>query len=170
MPVPAHARSQVRANPNLRTGMLWVPPAITRRNLVPKKIFFLGKNVADPTIKSQNFLPNLKYQLKIKYPPLAKNWLQKDTIQLSHMSFTTSVTRVCASAILHSLKPCCLHMYFLWRHHLPPDTYWKMIKMVTLIDLHIVLTYDCLTLLVNLQCLSIAYRRGDGCETIRMTI
>jgi hypothetical protein len=30
-------------------------------------MFFLGKNVADPTIKkSQNVLPNLKYQLKNK--------------------------------------------------------------------------------------------------------
>jgi hypothetical protein len=81
---------------------------------------------------------------------------------------------------------CCLHMYFLWRHHLPPnksendqnsDSGWfkycidiwlltllfslqyfsescfggticlptnrKMIKIVTLIDSHIVLTYDC---------------------------
>jgi hypothetical protein len=34
---------------------------------------FLGKNFADPTIKkSKHFLPNLKYQLKNYYPPLAK--------------------------------------------------------------------------------------------------
>jgi hypothetical protein len=46
---------------------------------------FIGKNFADPSIKkSKKILPNLKYQLKNKY--------QKDTIQLSHMSFTTSVT------------------------------------------------------------------------------
>ena len=39
----------------------------------------------------KKFLPNFKYQLKNKYPPLPKNFT-KGTIQLSHMSFTTSVT------------------------------------------------------------------------------
>jgi hypothetical protein len=45
-------------------------------------------------LKSQKIiLPNLKYQLKNKHPPLPKT-LQKDTIQLSHMSFTTFVMAV----------------------------------------------------------------------------
>jgi hypothetical protein len=58
-----------------------------------KRTVFLGKNVADPTINKSklNFLTNLKYQLKIDAHPWPKT-LQKDTIQLSHMSFTTSVT------------------------------------------------------------------------------
>jgi hypothetical protein len=62
--------------------------APTERNV------FLGKNFPHyPTIKkSTQLLPNFKYQLKNNYPPWAT--LQKDTIQLSHMSFTTSVTRV----------------------------------------------------------------------------
>jgi hypothetical protein len=73
---------------------------------------------------------------------MAKNF--KDTIiQLSHMSFTTLWLEFdIACAIFCSLKfhVVSMHMYFLWRHHLPPD---KMIKIVTLIDLYIILTYDC---------------------------
>jgi hypothetical protein len=43
----------------------------------------------------------------------------------------------CLCNFLQSKVSYCLHMYFLWRHHLPPDNSdW-------LIDLHIVLTYDC---------------------------
>jgi hypothetical protein len=43
--------------------------------VAPKRNVFRGENVADPTIKkSKHFIkPNLKYQLKNKYPPLAKN-------------------------------------------------------------------------------------------------
>jgi hypothetical protein len=38
-----------------------------------KRNVFRGKNFADPTIKkSRIWLPNLKYELKNKYPPLAK--------------------------------------------------------------------------------------------------
>jgi hypothetical protein len=60
-----------------------------------REMFFLVKILLkDPIIKkSKFFLPNLKYQLTNKYPPLAQKPLQKDTIQLSHMSVnTTSVT------------------------------------------------------------------------------
>ena len=40
-----------------------------------KRNVFLGKNVANPTIKkSKYFLANLEYELKNKYPPLAKNF------------------------------------------------------------------------------------------------
>ena len=42
--------------------------------------------------KSKKNLPNLKYQLKNKYPPQGKIFTQNDDIQLSHISFTTSVT------------------------------------------------------------------------------
>ena len=42
--------------------------------MAPKRNVFQGKNVADPNIKkSKDVLPNLKYHLKNKYPPLAKN-------------------------------------------------------------------------------------------------
>jgi hypothetical protein len=49
------------------------------RGVAPKRNVFLGKNVA---------LPNLKYQLKNKTHPWPKTF-PKDTVQLSHMSFTT---------------------------------------------------------------------------------
>jgi hypothetical protein len=66
---------------------------ISYRYLGPKRNVFLGKRFANPTIKkSKYFLPSLKYQLKNKHPPMAKNFNGKNTIQLSHMSFTTSVT------------------------------------------------------------------------------
>ena len=38
----------------------------------PKRNVFLDSNFANPTIKkSKDFLPNLKYQLKCKYPQLS---------------------------------------------------------------------------------------------------
>jgi hypothetical protein len=40
-----------------------------------KRNVFLGKNFANPTIKkSKSFLANLEYEIKNKYPPLAKNF------------------------------------------------------------------------------------------------
>jgi hypothetical protein len=43
--------------------------------VAPKRNVFLGKNLPYPTIKkSKIFLPKLKYQLKNKYPPLAKTF------------------------------------------------------------------------------------------------
>jgi hypothetical protein len=55
-------------------------------------MFFVAKILLTQPLKSKKTkLPNLKYQLKNKYPPLAKKFT-KGTIQLSHMSFTTSVT------------------------------------------------------------------------------
>jgi hypothetical protein len=40
---------------------------------IPKRNVLLIKTFADPTGKSKHFLPNFKYQLKNKYPPLPKN-------------------------------------------------------------------------------------------------
>jgi hypothetical protein len=94
------------------------PVIIYGGGVAPKRNVFLGKKFADPTIKKTKiWLPNFKYQLINNYPPLAKNRLQKDTMQLSHMSFTTSVTRVCENFCSLEVS-CCLHMYFLWKHHL----------------------------------------------------
>jgi hypothetical protein len=59
-----------------------------------KRNGFLGKNFVYPTIKEfQNFFPNLKYQLKNKYPPLAKNFTKGYRSVVTLMPFTTSVTR-----------------------------------------------------------------------------
>jgi hypothetical protein len=56
--------------------------------------FLFDINFAHPTIKkSKHFLVNLKYQLKNQYPLkyATGQKLYKDSVQLSHMSFTTSV-------------------------------------------------------------------------------
>jgi hypothetical protein len=54
---------------------------------------------------------------------------------------------------LQSKVSCCLHMYFLWRYHLSPNKSENDQEIVTLIDSHIVLTYDwlLLKLLFSLQ-------------------
>jgi hypothetical protein len=98
-----------------------------------KRNVFRGKDFADPTIKkSRIWLPNLKYQ--------NINTHSFVTHVLYHFC-DTSLIMVCE--IFCSLKvSCCLHMYFLWRHHLSPNNR-KMIKIVTLIDSHIVLTNEC---------------------------
>jgi hypothetical protein len=86
------------------------------RWVVPKKNVFLVKNVLIQPLKSQkNVLPNLKYQLKNKYPLLAK------TFTKGYHSVVTHVLYHCLCNFLQYKFSRCLHMYFLWRHHLPPD-------------------------------------------------
>jgi hypothetical protein len=59
--------------------------------VAPKRNVFRAKYFADPTIKkSKIWLPNLKYHLKNKYPPLAKN-----------------VTKGCHSVVTHVLYHFC---------------------------------------------------------------
>jgi hypothetical protein len=56
-----------------------------------KRNIFPGKTFADPSIKKQKKFTQLQISIKkINTHPWLKN-LQKHTIQLSHMSFTTSV-------------------------------------------------------------------------------
>jgi hypothetical protein len=51
------------------------PVVIYGGGVVPKRNVFRCKNFADPANKKLKiWLPNLKYQLKNKYPPLAKNF------------------------------------------------------------------------------------------------
>jgi hypothetical protein len=52
-----------------------------------------GGGTEEKWVFYKNILPNLKYQLKRNNHPWRK-YFQKDTIQSSHMSITTSVTRV----------------------------------------------------------------------------
>ena len=60
--------------------------------VAPKRNVFVGKHFADLTTKkSKYFLPTSYINWKINTRPWPKT-LQKDTIQLSQMSFTTSVT------------------------------------------------------------------------------
>jgi hypothetical protein len=59
-----------------------------------KEMFFVAKILLTQPLKSHKFdYPTSKINSKINTHPWPKT-LQKDTIQLSHMSFTTSVTRV----------------------------------------------------------------------------
>jgi hypothetical protein len=51
---------------------------------------------------------------------------------------------------LQSNVSFCLHMYFLWRHPLPPNKWGNYQDIVTLIDSHIVLTYDCWHMTVDI--------------------
>jgi hypothetical protein len=91
------------------------------------------------SLKSRNyFLPNLKYQLDTNGWPKT---LQKGTVQLSHMSYHTSVTWVWLCNFLLCKVSCCTCIFC--GDTICLLTNRKMIKTVTLIDLHIVLTYDC---------------------------
>jgi hypothetical protein len=86
--------------------------------VTPKRNVFVAKNIADPTIKKwkKNF-PQPQISIKNKYPFLVQN-------------FTKGYRSVVALVLYHfcdmrnflqSKVSCCLHMYFLRRHHLPPD-------------------------------------------------
>ena len=49
---------------------------------------------------------------------------EKDTIQfVTHVLYHFCDTNLIAACAIHlqCKISCCLHMYFLWRHHLPPD-------------------------------------------------
>ena len=109
-----------------------------------REMFFVAKFLLTQPLKSQK-LPNLKYQLKNKYPPLAKNFTKGYHSVVTHVLYhfcDMSLITACGN-FLQSKVSCCLHMYFLWRQHICLPTNRKMIKIVTLIDSHIVLTYDC---------------------------
>jgi hypothetical protein len=64
------------------------------------------------------FYPTLNINWKYKYPPLAKNLAH---VQLSHVLYHFTEFDNCLCNFLQSKVSCCLHMYFLWRNHLPPD-------------------------------------------------
>jgi hypothetical protein len=105
----------------------------------------IGKHFAHPTIKkSAFFLTNLKYQLKNIYPPLAKNFTKGYhavvTYFLCHFCDMSSKT---ACAIFCSLKFHVVCTCTFFGDTICLLTNRKMIKIVTLIDSHIVLTYDC---------------------------
>jgi hypothetical protein len=56
--------------------------------VAPTRNVFLGKNVADPIIKKSKIISaNLKYQLKNKYPPLAKNFAKEYCSVVTHVLY-----------------------------------------------------------------------------------
>ena len=91
---------------------------------------FLVKILLIQPLKSPNFsLPNLKYQFKNKYPPLAKNFTKGYHLVITHVLynfFDTSLITACA--IFCSLK---FHVFC-------TCTFFRC-----MVDSYIVLTYDC---------------------------
>ena len=96
--------------------------------VAPKRNVFLGRTVANPTIKkSKTFLLN-KINSAVTHA----------LYHFCDMSLKTAYAIFC-SLEFHIV---CAHMYFLWRHHFPPDKS-ENDQDNDSIDLHIVLTYDC---------------------------
>jgi hypothetical protein len=122
--------------------------------VVPKRNVFRGKNFADPNIKKPKlWLPNFKYLLKNKYPPLAKNFTKGYHSIVTHVLY-----HFCDTSLITDCKFFCLKFHVVCTCTFFGDTIClptnrKMTKIVTLIDSHIVLTYDwlLLTLLFSLQ-------------------
>ena len=112
-----------------------------------KKCIFLGKKFADPftIIKSQKcILSNLKYQLKNKYPPVTKNFTKGYHSVVIHVLYHfCDMSLITAYAIFCNLKFHVVCTCTFSGDTICLLTNRKMIKIVTLIDLHIVLTYDC---------------------------
>jgi hypothetical protein len=91
-----------------------VAPKYIPMGVAPKRKIFLGNHFVHP---------NHKYQLKNKYPPLAKNRYKRIPFSCHICSLPLLWYKFdnCLCNFLQSKVSCCLHMYFLWRHHLPPD-------------------------------------------------
>jgi hypothetical protein len=97
----------------------------------------------------------MQISIRNKYAPLAKNFIKGYRSVVTNVCDMSLIT-ACAIFRLQSKVSCCLHMYFLWRHHLPSDKSENDQDIVTLIDWF---TYDIwlLTLLFSLPCLSESY-------------
>jgi hypothetical protein len=133
----AHHFEERTAAPSVRCRN-WDDNNISYVNRSPIRYgFCVGRKV----IRS---LPNLKYQ----FPRLATPG-QKRYKRIPFSCHTCPLPLLwhefdnCLCNFLQSKVSCCLHMYFLWRHHLPPDKSENDQDIVTLTDLHIVLTYGC---------------------------
>jgi hypothetical protein len=66
--------------------------SLTPVGLSRRKIYFLVKHLLIQSLKSPKKFTQPQISIKNKYRPVPAETLQKDTIQLSHMSLTTSVT------------------------------------------------------------------------------
>jgi hypothetical protein len=119
----------------------WYKLSTQRRGMV-----FFGKTFADPTIKkSINALANRKYQLKNKYPSLDKNFAKGYRSVVAHVLryHFCDMSLITACAIFCSVKFHVVYTCTFFGDTICLLTNRKMIKIVTYIDLHIVLTYDC---------------------------
>ena len=97
-------------------------------------------------IESTNVLCDSRWLSRLQYTHIKKatKWNKISLRGRYHLH-----VYACLWNFLQSKVSCCLHMYFLWRHHLPrdqsendqdSDSDWLI---DWLIDLRIVLTYDC---------------------------
>jgi hypothetical protein len=121
-----------------------------------REMFFFVTILLIQPSKSQNiFLTNLKYQLKNKYPPLAKNVTKGYHSVITHALYHfCDMSLITACAIFCSLKFHVVCACSFFGDTICLLTNQKMIEIVTLIHLHIVLTYDCWQCFLSLQYLS----------------
>ena len=115
-------------------------------------MFFVAKILLTQQLKSQNiWLPNLKYQLKNKYPPLAKNFTKEYQSVVTYVLYhfcDMSLITVCEIFCSLKFHTVCTWTFFGVTIWLPTNR--KTIKIVTLItvyrnaliDSHILFTYD----------------------------
>ena len=109
-----------------------------------KRNIFPGKTFADPSIRKQNKIyPTSNINLKNKYSPLAKTLTKAYNSVVTHVIYhfcDMSLITACAIFCSVTLDVVCACAFF-------GDTICllinrKMIKIVTLVDSHILLTYD----------------------------
>jgi hypothetical protein len=118
-----------------------------------REMFFARKLLLTQPSKSQNiWLPNLKYQLKNKYPPLTKNVTKGYQSVVTHVLYhfcDMSLITACESFCNLKFHIVCTCSFFVDTIALPTNR--KIVKIVTLItvyrnaliDSHIAFTYDC---------------------------
>jgi hypothetical protein len=103
-------------------------------------MFFLIKILLMQPLKSEKtFLPNLKYQLKNKYPSLAKNFTKGYHSVVTHVLY-----HFCDRSLITACEIFCgLKFHVVCTCTFFGDTVCLLINgKITLIDLNIVLTYD----------------------------
>jgi hypothetical protein len=142
-------KNEVSDNARPKHGLVWHNVRPSFQNYIElwwhrREMFFLVKRVLIQPLKSQN-LTNLKCQFKKNiYPPLAKTFTKGYysvvTHVLYHFCHTSLIT---ACAIFYSLKFHVVCTCTFFGDTICLLTNQKMIEIVTLIDSHIVLTYDC---------------------------
>jgi hypothetical protein len=97
-------------------------------------MFFVAKILLTQPLKSQKFeLPNLKYQLKNKYPPLAKNFTKRYHSVVTHVLYHfCDMILITACEIFCSLKFHVVCTCTFFGDTICLTTNRKMIKIVTL--------------------------------------
>jgi hypothetical protein len=125
-----HEKLWPKAKQALRLGVI-VRSLVMARGEAPKRNAFWW------TFRwSKIFLSNFKCQLKNKYAPVAKKLYKRIpfSCHTCPLPLLWHEFDNCLCNFLQYKVSCCLHMYFLWRHHLPPDKSENDQDIVTLIE------------------------------------